>query len=286
MQENPLILALETSGRKGSIAIAKGREVLTQTEFTAQIKHSAEIFPAISRLLQQLNQRPRQIRQVYLSAGPGSFTGIRIAVTIAKTFHLANKAQIVSVSSLDVIASNVINLAPALEPPLTSDEQRLSALSGAALAKTEATNYEHLAVVLDAKRGQFFIAVYQKKTSDQQPASSNGIWEKTLPDCLMTPSQFLRRFAVSDKPVALVGEGLVYHKEKFNSPHVQLLDERYWYPSAKNVVPLGLQKARENQFADPVLLLPNYLRTPDVKLKIPDTTLTALSKKMKMILAL
>jgi tRNA threonylcarbamoyladenosine biosynthesis protein TsaB len=269
MQENPLILALETSGRKGSIAIAKGREVLAQTEFTAQIKHSAEIFPAISRLLQQLNQRPRQIRQVCLSAGPGSFTGIRIAVTIAKTFHLANKAQIVSVSSLDVIASNVINLTPAIDKRSPNSDRQTT------------TNYERLAVVLDAKRGQFFIAVYEKKTGERQATSGDEMWEKTLPDCLMTPSQLLSvfaalrrdecQFSVSDKSIALIGEGLVYHKEKFDSPHVQLLDERYWYPSAKNVLYIGLQKARENQFADPASLLPNYLRTPDVKLKTTDT---------------
>ena len=105
--DNPLILAVETSGRLGSVALAQGDKLLSETSFSGPMRHSAEIFPAITDLLSKFDKKPDQIEQVYISAGPGSFTGLRIAVTFAKTLALANGAKIVAVDTLDVIAANV-----------------------------------------------------------------------------------------------------------------------------------------------------------------------------------
>ena len=238
---NPLILAVETSGRMGSVAIAQGPTLLAEKQFSAPLRHSAEIFPAITGLLNQFDKKPADIKQVYISAGPGSFTGLRIAVTIAKTMALANGAKIVAVDTLDCIAANVINL--------TAEH--------AENAESELKPNERLATILDAKRGQFFIAVYNK--------TQDAIWKKILPDCLMTAEEFLDRFA--DKPMALIGEGLVYYKDKFNDPAARVLDEKLWNPSAANVHRLGWQKANLGGFADPLTLTPNYLRGPDAKIK-------------------
>jgi tRNA A37 threonylcarbamoyladenosine modification protein TsaB len=81
----------------------------------------------------------------------------------------------------------------------------------------------------------------------------------------LTADEFLNRFA--DRPIALIGEGLVFYKDKFNNPAVRILDEKYWNPSASNVHRLGWQKAQRGEFADPLTLTPNYLRSPDVKVK-------------------
>ncbi|MGA2171684.1 MAG: tRNA (adenosine(37)-N6)-threonylcarbamoyltransferase complex dimerization subunit type 1 TsaB [Sedimentisphaerales bacterium] len=235
---NPLILAIETSGRLGSVAIAQGEKLLGDKHFTGPMRHSAEVFPAILGLLEQFDRKPADIKQVYLSIGPGSFTGLRIAVTIAKTMALANGAKIVAVDTLDCIAANVINFT---QPEI-----------------------ERLAVILDAKRGQFFVAVYEK-TQDPRPKTQDPIWEKTLPDCLMTADEFSGR--LTDKPIALIGEGLVYYKDQFNNTAVRVLDEKYWNPSAANVHKLGWELARQGRFADPIALTPNYIRGPDVKIK-------------------
>ena len=121
-----------------------------------------------------------------------------------------------------------------------------------------------LAVILDAKRGQFFIAVYEK-TQDQRHKTKDPIWKKTVSDCLMTAEEFMTRF--SDKPIALVGEGLVYYKDLFKGPNIQILDEKFWNPSAANIHKLGWQKALKGEFADALALVPNYIRGPDVKVK-------------------
>ena len=231
--DNPLILAIETSGRLGSVALAQGDKLLAESHFSGPMRHSAEIFPAITDLLSKFDKKPDQIEQVFISVGPGSFTGLRIAVTLAKTLALANDAKIVAVDTLDCIAANVLS---------KSDESDRS---------------DRLAVILDAKRGQFFIAVYEK--------TQDAIWKKVRPDCLMTAEEFLAQF--TDKSIMLTGEGLVFYKDKFAHKNVRVLDEKFWNPSAANIHRLGRHKAQLGEFADPLTLIPNYIRGPDVKIK-------------------
>ena len=83
----------------------------------------------------------------------------------------------------------------------------------------------------------------------------------------MTASQFLHQFACKQKPIWLLGDGLVYYKDKFKADGIRFLDEQYWSPRAAKVHLLGWKKALAGQFADALTLQPNYLRRPDVKIK-------------------
>jgi tRNA threonylcarbamoyladenosine biosynthesis protein TsaB len=248
----PLILAVETSSRIGSVAMALGGKVLTESQFSNPLRHSAEIFPAIRSLLDRFARKPAEVEHVYMSGGPGSFTGLRIAATLAKMMHLANGARIVAVDTLDVIAANVVNLA---DQSSVENHELPSA------------NCDRIASVLDAKRGQFFIAVYQRKVHDQPEGTRGGIWTKVLPDSLMTIPQFLTRFARRAEPLWLLGDGLVYYKDKFEADGIRFFDQRLWSPRARNVHLLGWQRACQDQFAEPLTLTPTYLRKPDVIIK-------------------
>jgi len=239
MVPKPLILAVETSSRIGSVAIALGDRILAETAFSGPMRHSAELFPAIRSLLDRFSRKPQEIEHIYISVGPGIFTGLRIAVTTAKAMHLANpqrRTKIVAVDTLDVIAANADDY---------TDEKN--------------TELDKIAAILDAKRSQFFIAVYQ--------LMSDGTRKKTLPDSLMTAPQFLDKFAGSAQPVWLLGDGLVYYKDKFKAGGIRFLDEKYWSPRAEKVHLLGWKKTLAGQFADALTLQPNYLRHPDVKTK-------------------
>jgi tRNA threonylcarbamoyladenosine biosynthesis protein TsaB len=258
MKPNPLILAVETSGRTGSVAIALGEQILAEAAFSGPMRHSAELFPAVSALLKNLARKPEQIDHIYISVGPGSFTGLRIAVTMAKTMHLASFIKIVAVDTLDAIAANV-TIENTVHPSSHS-AGRLPQGMLCITAEPQVTCPETTAVILDAKRSQFFIAVYQRNTS-------HGIWKKILPDSLMTAAQFLEQFARREKPVWLLGEGLVYYRDKFKADGIHFFDEKYWFPRAAKVHLLGWQKALIGQFADPLTLTPNYLRRPDVSPK-------------------
>lgn len=243
MTENPLILAVETSGRAGSVAIALGKKMLAETTFSGLMRHSSEIFPAIHGLLQAFSRKPKDIEHIYISVGPGSFTGLRIAVALARTIHLANAAKIVAVDTMDVIAANATDYI----------EQKNTAI-------------EKIATILDAKRRQFFIAVYER-TRPKRPATNEGIWKRILPDSLMTASQFIDTFAGKAEPIWLLGEGLLYYEDAFKAESIHFLDKNYWNPTAAKVHSIGWQMALQKKFADPLTLQPAYLRRPEIGTK-------------------
>jgi tRNA threonylcarbamoyladenosine biosynthesis protein TsaB len=201
--------------------------MLAEIPFSGQMRHSAELFPAIDTLLRGADKNPQDIGEIYISAGPGSFTGLRIAVAFAKTMNLATGAKIVAIDTLDVIAANTFDS---------------PAIANSSIAR--------VAVLLDAKRGQFFTAVY---------AVNMGNWEKTLPDCLMTAEEFIQKYS-GQTPIWLLGEGLVYYKDKFKAPGISFFDEHLWTPKASQVYKLGLAKSLANQFEDVMQLQPIYLR--------------------------
>ncbi len=233
--QQPLILAIETSGRTGSIALAVGHKILGEKKFSAKMRHSAEIIPSIKSLLEQHHKKTHQIKHLYISIGPGSFTGLRIAVTIAKTMHLANnQIKIVEVDTLDAIASNVIDLYGC------SPNQK---------------QFQRIGVILDAKKGLFFTAVFEKLENH---------WQKISQDQLLTINQFVNTFCNSNRPLWLLGEGLVYNKDKFKNNSIEFFDESYWFPCAAKIAQLGYQKAMRQEFTNPLKLQPNYIKLPDV----------------------
>jgi len=250
----PLILAVETSSRMGSVALGLGAKMMAESGFSTPLRHSAEIFPAIRDLLARVGREPSEIGHVYISCGPGSFSGLRIAATLAKIMSLASAARIVAVDTLDVVAANVVNLAGAHSRSI-SDDQPLP------------VNCQRLAAVLDAKRGSFFIAVYERQAGDEPGAAGAGIWRKILPDSLMTTAEFLARFVNGQEPIWLLGDGLVYYKDSFRADGIRFFEQTYWSPHARNVHVLGWQMALSGQFAEPLMLTPNYLRKPDITMK-------------------
>lgn len=269
MNPKILVLAVETSSRIGSVAIAVGKNILAETTFSAPIKHSAEIFTAISDILDRFNRKPDNIEQIHISAGPGSFTGLRIAVTLAKTMHLANAAKIIAVDTLDVIAANANDYIKQKKTTTAShSESPCNHLVPSEIeGRPGKDSPERIATILDAKRGRFFIAAYQRNTSNTQTTDSNGTWKKIFPDSLMTAPQFLKQFTNDEQPIWLLGDGLLYYKDIFKAGTVRFMDEKYWSPRASNVFLLGLKKALANKFEDPLTLTPNYLLRPDIKIK-------------------
>jgi len=312
MTQKSLVLAVETSSRIGSVVIALGEKILDEATFSAPIRHSAEIFPALSNILDRFSRKPDQIEQVHISVGPGSFTGLRIAVTLAKTMHLANAAKIVAVDTLDVIAANATgyikeqNKTITFHPessPYNSERPVLPNSSSAAaegaskvegplsLSSTpigQRQSPERIAAITDAKRGQFFIAVYERlhenTVSFLRNLSSTPIGEqestshyplsairypliKIFPDSLMTSSEFLDKFARDENPIWLLGDGLLFYKDKFKADSTRFLEQKYWSPRASKVHLLGWKKALANQFENPLILTPNYLLRPDIKIK-------------------
>src|SRR5215471_10171680 len=98
----PRGLAVETSGRIGSIAVVENETVLEEESFEHGLQHAA----MIDRLCRKRGWAPQDLQELYVSAGPGSFTGLRIGITLAKTLALATGVKMVAVPSVKVLAEN------------------------------------------------------------------------------------------------------------------------------------------------------------------------------------
>jgi tRNA threonylcarbamoyl adenosine modification protein YeaZ len=261
-----LTLAVETSSRIGSVALALGDHLIEEAAFSSPMQHSAEMFPAIEGLLARHGHTPPDIEQVHISVGPGSFTGLRIAVTLAKAMHLAQGVKIVTVDSLDVVAANLAD--PPQDPAAGPGEPLPDPLP------------ERIAALFDAKRGQFYASIYDRVPPEagtpadsaedapgyRIPAPNDAIWRKIHPDSLMTAREIMDGFARASS-LGVLGDGLLYHREEFSREGIMVLPERYWSPRAANVHRLGWQKAFAGRFTAPLALTPFYLRGPQVTLR-------------------
>lgn len=220
--ESPLSIAVDSSGRVGSVAIGQGETILGHKIFSDKMMHSSEMFPALEHLLFENKFSPKDIKNIFLTIGPGSFTGLRISAVAAKMMYLANNIKICTVGTLDAIAENI------------TPEYNLQ-----------------IAVIVDAKRGKFFAAAYE---------CQDGKWTKTVEDCLVSSDDFLKK--IGDRKTLFLGEGLVYYKNNFKKPNVEFADEKLWTVNSQNVYRLGYAKYKKSEFADPVSLVPEYLRNP------------------------
>ena len=125
-------LALETSGRAGSVAVFEGTTLVATHTLDPAQRSAQSLAPALARLLAQVEWQPTDIKLVAVAQGPGSFTGLRVGVTTAKVFAYAIQANVIGVDTLEAIAAAV--------------PQHVSKLQ----------------VVMDAQRGDLYTATFAR----------------------------------------------------------------------------------------------------------------------------
>jgi len=232
MSAGPRAIAIETSGRIGSIALVDGtgngadgvatHGIIAEEQFQHGLQHAAQAVPIIDTLCRQRGWTPRDLQHVYVSVGPGSFTGLRIGVTLAKTLAFALGVKLVAVPTVRVLAEN----APA--------------------------DAQHLVIVLDAKRDQIFTARFEREATG---------WIEREPAHVDTLTAMLDR---SPRPVTLLGEGIPFHQKFIPAdPAITLAAPETWRARAGAVAKLGLLMAARGEFADPYRLTPIYIRKPE-----------------------
>lgn len=218
------MLALETSARVGSVALFDQGRLVAEETFSHGLQNAAMLLPLIDTLCRKQQWTPQGIQVVAVSIGPGSFTGLRIGVTLAKTLCYATGAKLVVVPSLKAIAAN----APA--------------------------DTSLIMPVLDARRGQVFAAVYERR---------GGELAERSPAQLCPLAKLL---ADAPRPIALLGEGVAAHREAIPAdPSIRVLPEETWTPTAAAVGRLAIPLVAAGEFADPFALTPVYMRKPEAQ---------------------
>ncbi len=94
------VLAFDTSSKALSLAILEDKQVLAETIINIKKNHSITLMPAIDFLMASLDWTPRDLDRIVVAEGPGSYTGLRIAVATAKTLAHTLNIELVGMSSL------------------------------------------------------------------------------------------------------------------------------------------------------------------------------------------
>lgn len=101
------ILAFDTSSKALAVALVEDGDILGQVTLNIKKNHSITLMPAIDFLMAQVGLKPKDLDRIAVAKGPGSYTGLRIAVTTAKTLTYSLDIELVGVSSLQTMAKNL-----------------------------------------------------------------------------------------------------------------------------------------------------------------------------------
>ncbi len=118
-EHQPLILAIETATRTGSVAVARGPEILSSRIGDPAISHSTNLLEMIESALGEVDLKLSDVDFFAAAVGPGSFTGLRIGLATVKAFAATTSKPIVGVSTLSALAhaagtsGNIVSLLPA-----------------------------------------------------------------------------------------------------------------------------------------------------------------------------
>ena len=218
----------------GSIALSDDNHLLAEYQVEIRSTYSDMLLTFIDHLLSNANIAIHEIDGFALAIGPGSFTALRIGLSIIKGLAHSTGKPIVGIPTLDGLASNIC-FSDMLVCP-----------------------------VLDAKKGEVYTALYK--------ANAHYILEKLTPDRAVTPESLLSD--IQEKVIFLGEGSDLYRdtithrlKEKAFFAPLQLR-----YPKASSVTQIALEKFKNNEVEDIEKLVPLYVRPPETDLKSEKTT--------------
>lgn len=99
-----MLLAIDTATQYAGIALYTGEEVVLEMTWRAGRHHTRQVPPAIDEAFRRTGATPADLTGVAVALGPGSFTGLRIGLSLAKGFALARDIPIVGIPTLDITA--------------------------------------------------------------------------------------------------------------------------------------------------------------------------------------
>jgi tRNA threonylcarbamoyladenosine biosynthesis protein TsaB len=103
MAEKPLLIAIDTATRWAGLALFDGETVRAEAGWQSRNNHSVELMPALTRMLAQQGVDAEHLAAVAVASGPGSFTGLRIGMSVAKGLAQAQGIPILGVPTLEIL---------------------------------------------------------------------------------------------------------------------------------------------------------------------------------------
>lgn len=139
-------LGIDTANAPLSVAIVKDGKTLIEITQNIKLTHSVGAMPAIEELFERVQLKPSDLDAIAVSEGPGSYTGVRIGVSIAKTLAWSLKKPLVGVSSLKTLAANVSMFNGLICPLVDARRQNVytALYEGTTLEEVMEDTHEHI----------------------------------------------------------------------------------------------------------------------------------------------
>jgi tRNA threonylcarbamoyladenosine biosynthesis protein TsaB len=225
-----LTLALECATKTVSLALLKDREVYAELYLNSGRHHAETLLPALDRLLGLAGFSANDLDLLTFTVGPGSFTGLRIGASTLKGLFLALDKPVVGVSTLEVLAMNVMPASHRVCP------------------------------LLDARHEQVYAGSYR--------TGPEGLPEKIANEKLTPIQSFLEE--LGDDTVIFVGDGAVRHEEMIAGTLGQKAlfagcDRQN--PRAGALGRIALQRYEAGEILDILRFAPRYLRPSEAEVK-------------------
>lgn len=222
------ILAIDTSNNPLGVALVDENQVIGEYITNLKKNHSIRIMPAIQTLMGDCEKSPADLTKIVVAKGPGSYTGVRIGVTIAKTLAWSLNIPLVGISSLEVLAAG------------------------------PARHFKgYVSPIFDARRGQIYTGLY---------CFENGILTAVEQDQLVMAVDWAPKLANLDRPVLFVGNDVPVHRATFEAKlrsKAIFASATEQNPRPSELAWLGKEKPEEDVHA----FVPNYIRLAEAEAK-------------------
>ena len=226
-----LLLNIDTATENASIALSEnGQAVLTMVN-NQQRDHAAWIQPAIQNLLQETGRTMRELQGVAVTAGPGSYTGLRVGMATAKGLCFALGIPLITENTLKVMA-----YAATVQSFPNGDEYRI---------KAGLKNGTLLSPMIDARRMEVFTALYDL-----------GLNIVENPAALILDADSFNK-ELENNSILFLGNGSAKWKPVCNHPHAFFSDVNQ---TAEHLAPLAEVLFLQEKFADLAYEEPVYLK--------------------------
>jgi tRNA threonylcarbamoyladenosine biosynthesis protein TsaB len=223
------ILALETATMCGSVALVENCKVLAEYSLDIPATHSHRLLGQIEQIRLDVGAAWPELAGIAVSLGPGSFTGLRIGLSMAKGLALAHSLPLLGISTLDGLARQVV--APA----------------GTGIC-----------ALLDARKQEVYAAFYV--------CGDNGLPVRTSADLVIAPEKLLEYL---EGPVIMVGDGGQVYRHLFQEqPDTLFAPPSSHFPRAATVGLLAEEKLAGHDLLDPVTAVPVYVRASEAEINL------------------
>jgi tRNA threonylcarbamoyladenosine biosynthesis protein TsaB len=188
-----MLLSIDSSAVTASVALTDGDKIIKNEFMNTGLTHSETLLPMVKRVMQGVDYK--ELDAIAITAGPGSFTGVRIGVATVKGLAFVNDTPCVSVSTLEAIAYNFV------------DKNCV------------------VCAVMDARRMQFYNALFEVK---------DGKVERLTPDRAISIDDLRQEIKNFDN-VIIAGDGARLCFDNINLSNCEIADDDCVYQNAIGV---------------------------------------------------